>query len=465
MSDDYFKKLAQKKQKEEQERKEHGDFQFEDQHWTGFSGVGESKIIRFVDPMLVTSPDDLKTKNMEGELIFNSTSARTVNLVTLYDDNKNKRYMYVPDKREDKGHIFWRLVDTVMAFDYVDKPGTDEKERVYLNAESHGKLFDRFKTNGYGSKVHKNKFDRGWKPQKMLIANVIDRACMDKHREIKHTMLLSKNVNEWEGKVYYDKGVPAYGLVDDLLDTVAHYGPLNSYDLYINRVGKKEQGFKLRNAGVYTLEVEEELHPFISTADSLTEEELSWERYDIETLFGYSSATKWFNGFKKLIKEVDIAFNKNFHDELEELANQEKEERAKLKEKGEAKTTVTKTREVTKEEAPTTVTTQDVESTTEATEAPRARGTRSSSTSEPIAEISWAYLKSLDTNNEWIGEEVFEANKHLIEGIGKGTSGPEIIWKNKAEGLLCSDGKGDKPACSLVSPEEVTGCIKCGEIY
>ena len=74
-----------------------------------------------------------------------------------------------------------------------------------------------------------------------------------------------------------------------------------------------------------TFTTQEQIDSFNSMAvRPLTEEELSWERTDLDKIYPTTSYQKIYNRLKLFIQQVDAAFKTNFTDELEKLVEDEK---------------------------------------------------------------------------------------------------------------------------------------------
>lgn len=457
---DYFKQLAQKaKERNEQEEKNRGNnISYDPILWSAFEDVGSSKVIRFYHNLIAQKTEDFEILDGKGEKVFDQFSPRTINLCTIYGDDHNKFFAYIPDKNDDPSHIFWRMYELVLKREWVPDPNNpDKKISRYIHKISHPELVDRFETNGFNHNISKNKFDRGWKPQKVIVGNIIDRARYEEHREHKHSFLLSKNVNYVEDKAYYDIGVPSYGFIEQVFDVVSIYGGLTSYDLLVERTGEKGTPWKIRNGSRYIEEVPEKLRGFVSDIDHITDEELSWELYDLDKIYKPTDHRKWFKKIKVLAKQIDLAFNTHFHEELEEKANKEQKEIDALKAETESNTTVQGFSSETESKED-----RVKESSPKVEETPKRR--RSSSTEDNNLEISWETLEKFG----YKGKEFFTDDvKSLIEKI---TPDGDVVWKDSAgvptECFEDCDYKGIKGR-GFESPDtpEVKGCIWCSEKF
>jgi hypothetical protein len=123
------------------------------------------------------------------------------------------------------------------------------------------------------------------------------------------------------------QGVPAYGFINLLAQQVfKFYGDWREYDLSITRTGQTTTPYFIKNASANLLEVPDELKSLVVNGH-LTEEEKSWELYDLEKLFHVTSYTKLFNRLRKSIAQIDVAFGTHFEEELKTLADEEAKER------------------------------------------------------------------------------------------------------------------------------------------
>jgi uncharacterized protein YdaU (DUF1376 family) len=152
------------------------------------------------------------------------------------------------------------------------------------------------------------------------------------HKENKHTVLLSKNVNiskKDDGKIveYVDEGVPAFGFTLSLQSgIIKYYGFWENYDIGIERTGLQSPAFRVINATKNIEQVSKDLQPFVSSSP-LTNEEKSWERYDLDKLFQVTSYTKLWNNLKLSIAKIDSELGTHYLDELKTLMEKEVEER------------------------------------------------------------------------------------------------------------------------------------------
>ena len=321
-------KQAQSKEKNRQEERRSGGGGFtpgESIHWTGFTEAGQGKIVRLLGGV----------PTVDSEYARDSATAKIVRVAQIYSDNKKKRFFYFPNEGE---YILQDVMDIVLDGEWVGtgkfrEDGSEIKEKVYTHADRYPNLVNRCLKNNFGtSGWSPNKFDKGWKPQEMIIMNVIDRERMDEHRQLQHSFLLSRHINivEKEGKVneYPDHGIPTYGFADLVLALIGSYGNPNDFDMYIQRATKTSP-WQVKNASKVIEEIPEYLTEYIIST-GLTDEERSWDTYNLTERFAPSGMLKIHNSFKNFFKEVDGAFSTHFGEKVETLAMEEKAEFDKL---------------------------------------------------------------------------------------------------------------------------------------
>jgi hypothetical protein len=456
---DFFKNLAKQKSEEAKvEEANRSNYQsFDNVEWTGFKGSPEGKVIRFTDDFFARKMDDFTDKSMiapDGTHVLNKYSGRVINAVRILGDGGKFFWAIVPSKEEDPNHIYWRLMDTVLKRDWIDDPkgatnsdGTVKKVPVYVHEEAYKKLVGYFKNNGFDFNGSKNQYDKGWKVREGFVANVIDRIAIDRHRELQKTLVLSKSitVDEEKNRMYVnDYGIPSFGFVKPLFDLMGSYGQPNTFDMYIERTGEREMPWKIKNASRVIDEVPEFYHEFVSTDSGLTDEELSWERYDLDARFGVTSYLKWFKRAKVLIKEVDTSFKSYFFDELEEKAEKDKAEfDKKKKEETTSGATTGFTSEQTAEPTP--------EPSPEPEPAPAERRRRGA-TEEAVEPDTWSTLAS----HGFKGEMFYESNKPFIKSVD---STGNVTWETSKDIVGCTNA-----TCDFETPEEpsIEGCLYCG---
>lgn len=315
-TDQDFMAYANQLEKEEEQRRSRGGNSFtpnyEEIQWTGLE-PSRMKIIRALGGI----PD----QNPESK-----TDARTVQVAWIHGDDGKRFRSILPSRDDGKDHLIWRIISRVKEVAYVNR------KRVYVNEEKHKEVFDLVVHNGLKEGDPKRRFNRGWEGRHVIVMNVLDREQMDWHREHKHSMLLSRNINEGQnGALFVDEGVPVYGFYNQIATTLfANYGSWEKYDIGIMRTGQQQTPYRIINATAYAAgnipELPASLRNVVSL-DPLTEEEASWERYDLAKIFGTTSYTKYYNRLKVAVQTIDARLGTKFFKELEYEVEREKAER------------------------------------------------------------------------------------------------------------------------------------------
>lgn len=342
VSKELFEKFAQTTQEEL------------NQNNTSGSGAYEGEEIKW------SSPDRGKKKSWKVYRLIGNPPATIIPnpnpqpedpieiMYTEVKDDKGKMMklrLPVPDGASNTQHLIQRIVARVMEKEYMEpKTPGGKKEKFYPNKVKHPEVFEMVAKSGWAPNDSKYQFAGDWGGKRVTIFNCIDRDMMDWHRANKHTVLLAKNIGvstkddgteiEWPAT-----GVPSYGFISKLLDLVKTYNSKGKgngwegFDIGYYRTGTTEQPNIIYNVSAFKAkdfidEIEGKIDiDKISIADDLTDEEKSWERYDIQKLFAPTSYTKILKRMGNQIKQVDAAFNTKFYDELKSYADAEAKER------------------------------------------------------------------------------------------------------------------------------------------
>jgi len=259
------------------------------------------------------------------------TDASYVNLSLILGDDDRKFRVIWPDRHEYSNWFLWKIYNRVMAYDW--DPAANQKK--FHHDKKHPSVFNRINKNNNV----KNPYERGWTPSQLVAMNVIDRTQMDWHRENQHTVLWSKKASESNGKMFYESGIPIslYGSIID--DMIENYGDWEKYDIVVLKLDK-DPWYKVYHST-------DDLNRFKKTpklitpemqsimAAPLTEEELSWKRYDLNKLFPITSMAKIYKKLKHFIQQVDESFGTPYYEELEELVAKEQAFKEEAKKNGE----------------------------------------------------------------------------------------------------------------------------------
>lgn len=261
-------------------------------------------------------------------------TSRTVRIAHILNDKGKRMRVILPaaDSAAANTNILWKIINRVMDVDWVDK------KKYYVQEKKNPEIFNIVAYNALDENDNKRKYGlegRGWSGRDFFIMNCIDRtpAMYKWHQENKKTALLSKTINvapNKKGEIteYPEEGVPAYGFVNTLANTIfKYYGDWRDYDIGIEKTGQMNTPFRIINANKHIEEIPANLQKLVVTGP-LSEEEKTWEAYDLRKLFAPSSATKIYNGLKVTIRQIDDILGTNYLSELKYLADEEAKVRA-----------------------------------------------------------------------------------------------------------------------------------------
>lgn len=360
------------------------------------------------------------------------SDVKLVDLAMLRDDeNKWIRVIY---PHGDKDFILRKIYKTVCAYEWDDVAQVPN----YLYSD-----LDIFKNVRYNNAPQKNRrMQKGWLPQTVVMANVIDRADMAWHKENKHSKVVAKKKTVKEDKVYFSDGLPitAYKAIRDDIQRYGDNIDWETYDLVIRKLAD-DPWYKVYHGEDDAHKLSPEAQDIIVSGD-LTEEEMNYELYNFDELYPLTSYRKLMNRLKLQIKDVDRNFNTHFYQELEELVSKE------IADAGE------------EDETPkTTISTSPPEKTerreVEKKEEPVQEETSSRRSRRSVSEEKTSSLSLADVTETFVGiRNLSPEEKELIEVI----SPTEIKFKTEDELLPC-------PACNFASPETFGSCPKCGEEF
>lgn len=391
----------------------------DDTKWTGME-TNIPKIVR-----VVGAPPGRGHEPTDSIII---TKAR------IRDDNGKYMEVYKPSHLTDKNYILNKIINRVTRPTWInDASGRGTK--IFPVEKDFPEIYNIIEKNGLTPSDPAYRYDRGWKGTEVIIMNVIDRSQMDWHEANKHTMLLAKSINtDNKGNEYVDKGVSSFAVNSRLGHLFKAYGSWEKYDIAFTKTGRKDNPYNIINASQSPLEVDSAYQKYISTAPDLTDEERSWERYDLKTKFAYTSATKIMNRLGNTIKKIDHALGTEYYDELQELVNQEKVDKLSAAETVDSYTSPTP---IIENEIPEPVAAAPV------------RPTR-----EPAATITdstaWRDLP--------YGENLPEDQKPLVKKVTqRADGGYDVVWDSSVESqlVLC-------PSCKTPSLVETPSCPGCG---
>ena len=427
-TEDAFLKYAQSLEEAEKKRNERPTFtpvqrDYESIEWTGLE-PGKDKVIR----ILGNPPGFGEAKPSDARVVIISR--------IVADDGKMIRvcrpsYEYFVNNGEAPEYFLDKVIRAAKGCRWING------KRVCLLQEKNPALYDKVDKNGFDPSDFRYKVDKGWAGRAVFLANVIDRGQMDTHRSTKHSMLLSKKISYKGDKEYAEDGVPAYGFVDKLIPKVVAYGPWEGYDLSVRRTGQMSNPYQVCVASRVPEEVQSDVRQYIVTQNELTEEEASWERYDLNKLYATTSYTKLWNRLRDTIRAIDKELDTHFYEELKELADKEKEKEKLESEEAEAK-----------EEEISEVATVTEAAPFDINPAPKAP---IKERRVPTRDIDWSLLPHADL--------LSDSQKAIIKSVTKQEDGSICVDYDTDETIYrCIDG------CSIDGiPESFTICPVCGK--
>jgi len=388
------------------------------------------------------------------------------------DNHKPTDWTYVKSSmfKDDKGKfmsIIWKTGKNPFAdlFYYMtagkwDKDANNGKgEKIY---EKDGcDLLKRILTDNSD-----NPYASGWKPSIRVLGNVIDRHD-DWCKTNKHTKCIAKSMTEKDGKVYYTQGITKamFNLVWD--DLCTEYGLLyDEFDVAIRTLSKKigdNTWYKVKNAGDSEAILKAagakdgvDYLPLVSS-EPLTEEELSYEMYDLSDIPFVSTPTPMkfvFERLKKFVKAVDAKYDTDFYTAFEEAIAEETEEyKQKKAEDAEGKPVQTSLTEKKETLEKVTEETEDLPEGDYEEEKPKVRKVRKVKV-EPKKEVF--SVDSLDPEEYKGLPNLSDEEKSLI--IGQSNDGTLLFSVDEDEMGSCSTCKAD-------FPDDHDTCVYCGQQF
>lgn len=296
---------AKKKREEEKAKKSSGAYsgEYESIHYVALSTDAE-RVVR-----LLGLPKDCREQPTDAKLSY-------IGMLKA-DDGKKTRIIF-PDHQTHKNWILWRIIDLVLDGKMVGSG--DSRHREYTYEKVHPECFKRVRYNDNET----NPYESGFYPTAFVNINCIDRSDMEWHKENKHTKLLSKRASRIgdSDNFYFDTGIPVgcYNMIFD--ECVEPFGDWEEYDVVIKKLNDNPW-YKVLS-GTADFNRISDVSKQLVVDGPLTDEERSWERYDLDQLYGVTSYSKIKAKLGDFIKKVDVDFKKNFYAELEELVEKEK---------------------------------------------------------------------------------------------------------------------------------------------
>lgn len=475
--DDVFQdwlKSEEERKKKEDDRKKFGGYQKQEYETIKYVGLSKDHptIVRFVGNFV--EEDVLARRPRPSDMKFMHISR------LKSDDGKSTFFLYLPLRNEDPStdHLMWRIIDKVFAKEWVKDPATNKNKAIETFKVKHPDTYNKVAKGGYTENDGKWQYmyAKGWKGSEMLLINVIDRRD-DWCKTNKHTKLISKKVNVTEdGKEYADIGVPAYGFFGPLVNLRNNFKlGWEHYDVVITKTGEgMETVTNMFNGTAFTnpaalqanldksMGIDSSEYKYISQEPNLTQEELSYQRYDLDKNFRVTSYRTIEKYLGKTIQEIDACINNDliasgktanshFYQDLQDLVKKEAEEWNANR----------PTEEPNTEAAPAAAPIQEsvVAPVPPVAPAPVQRTVADSApmASEGLTPEKIAVLKGY---NELTAEE-----KSYIKDVALNSDGTlnHIIWTDNAPALL--DCPLEQSGCGQLSPNSFSLCPACGKHF
>ena len=435
--DSMFEAYAKQAEAEKSNKKSGTSFtkNYEEIEYTGLE-PNVPKVLRFVGPLYGTGIDQY--------------TARNITIAKIVDDDGKKFRVIRPSYEQDPDYILNKIISKVKQAKWVNK------EKTFPIKEKYPEIYNIVDKNGLQKTDPQYNYDKGWTGQEVLIANVIDREQMPWHKEHKHTMLLAKSVNvDKNGNKWPEEGISWYSVENEFPQLFKYYKSWENYDVAITRTGNKERAYIIDNATKNPERVEGPASQYISMTDHLTDEEKSWERYDLDKLFRVTTATKIYNRLKRTIARIDAALGTDFGTELKALVDEEKVKFDEMYGKNEEAEN-TETTEAGDFEDTDIPSFTDIDTAKEAQPVARAAARR---TPAAPTKQAWESLPHPEKISDELKKEVISVEKADYDGTEPVTN-PELFYKIGwtfpiSQLATC-------PTCGSLSPLDATDCPVCG---
>ena len=449
--DDEFAAFAKRAEEEAQNNKGGSNFaprDYDPIKWVGLED--KAKIVRIVGG----APSSMKP----GAHVL-PTDAHELFISKILDDNGKRMKLKLPLHSDDTAHehIMWRIINKVNEVSWTKDATTGKSTKTFKHQDK--PWFEKVNKGGFAPTDPSYQYARGWKGQQVVIMNVIDRED-DWCQTNKHTKLLSKKINIGSDGTteYAEDGVPSYGFCSALSKIVGAYGSWERYDVQVRRTGEKTNPIEVKQATLYkksglVQEIDKDKLQFVSLNDTLTPEELEYERYDISKFYAPTSYQKILSKLGNTIKGIDADLRTNFYNELQALADKEKKEFEELY--GNNPEANVEAQPTQMEQAPVVESTP-VEAATARTAVREAAPTRATG----LTQDKIALLKGWD--------KLSDQEKDAIVDVVKNPDGTlaDIVYKPGLTVLSCPETFPDgSHGCGINAPDFFHCCPSCGKDF
>jgi hypothetical protein len=265
------------------------------------------------------------------------------------DEGKAERHVvWKPKLNQDGSHYFgsgedridldpdWILLKLYKEITSFKWKKQSEEERAAGNPGV--KLFDHEESDAFKRVMHnkktgsKNKYDNPFYPKLRAVFNVLDRHDMEWHRENNHTKLLTSRLSvidtDQGGQIQFPEvGVPITCfemIMENVVAPLAKRGEMADWqnlDIVVKKLSSNPW-YEVRDATESKIGDAAE----IASTAPLTDEEMEWERYDLDKIYQPSTYQKLHKHFRGLFQSWDGYRGTNYYKQLEELVEKEKEE-------------------------------------------------------------------------------------------------------------------------------------------
>lgn len=337
--------------------------------------------------------------------------------------------------------------------DYVDSKGKNGKWIKYHTNTNVFKAID-------GNAKDGEKYPKNFYPSKRVICNWVDRHdswCIENN----HSKILTAKKTPFEitledgskKTIYFqDTGIPA-GLYDKIFEHCSSIGTMD-IDLVITKIEKDYKVFDITDFPKYVSEASNKA----GKQGKLSEEELAYELYDLDKLYGVSSYRKIKKNLGYLFKMCDLDLGTDFEKKLDNLCKIEEEEAKEKQVQDEPdydETSNDSVKEETKTEPKEEA--KQAEVKTEASRRAAAKKEETvvnNSMADSCASLfpSWNKLSEAD-------------QKYMVSSIVRFDGNVPVYNRQDIPG--CANEECFIPGTKVVTlvPEEVNTCPVCGKIF
>jgi hypothetical protein len=448
-----FKDAFAKRKKAEEEKKERqsGNFtaQYEDIKYCA-PEKDRQKAFRFLG-----LPPEYREKPTDAKIIKFSR----------WVSDKGKKYSNIIWKITSEGELDESWILTEFYQDVMSSTWVDFTEEETNKDPKHRK--GCYKYNNEGSPAFQRIFTNSTRgdlyPPNHYPSNLVLQNCLDRsdnwNKEFKHSKLFVKRLDSWEdqktGQMIEYAREPGYTIsLLNMIYTLLADSPIfvwSDVDLIFKKTDDQAK-YSVRSA--CSIEISEEMKK-IASKEPLTDEEKSYELYDLEKLFPVTSYNKIKRNFLNLFKSWDAETGSNYTERLEALAETERKEREEQTKKEEEEK-VNKIAESIKEEERTESESEDTSTRETVEEKVVERETVEKV--DPLLKLK-SEIFPFYNNLSPADKNIIDTNLNGFDEVNK-----KVLWKCKV--AMCD------PTCTFekygirsTSPLDISQCPVCGKKF